>query len=315
MPESYVKAGGVWKAFNKPYVKVSGTHKELKNIYNKVSGVWQLVYEGAIVVTNDSTVSNYNLFTMAGSPPSAVNVIFYNTGIIYATTTGTAALVVSGFAPGSTVTIINSGQIYGKGGNGGDGRSGSSAGTPGGDGGPAISLGLNVTIDNSGWIYGGGAGGGGGGGATFSSGDCTSGKTAYGGGGGGGQSYSVASGGNGPGGATNGTDGNISSSGGGGNRSSTTFNHIGRDTESGLCDIVVASNYTIYGGNGGSGGSFGTSGASGGNGSRSGGSGLTITMTSLYSGYSSGVGGNSIIKNGYTITWQSGESNVSGAIS
>jgi hypothetical protein len=186
-PSSHIKIGGVWKKTNKGYVKVAGTWKPLKAAYVRVSGSWKKIYTGTIVLSNAAAVSNYDLFAAAGSPSGPVDLIFTNTGTIYSTSTAVAALSVIGFAAGSTITIINQGYIIGMGGNGGDGGSSSSNyGQPGGAGGPAISLGLNVTIDNTaGYIFGGGGGGGGFGYAT----------PIGGGGGGGGRSYATSSGG------------------------------------------------------------------------------------------------------------------------
>lgn len=128
----------------------------------------------SLVVNGD--LSNYNLFSAAGSPVAAVTVsLTINSGIyLYATTTSNYALDVGGFASGSNITIVNNGFIAGKGGAGnstagtayGPSGGGTSAGA-GGDGGPALRVqamsGVTVSINNtSGQINGGGGGGGGG---------------------------------------------------------------------------------------------------------------------------------------------------------
>lgn len=123
---------------------------------------------GTQLVLSSST-ANYNLFTAAGSPAGAVNLtLTINSGVtVYSSSTGTAALIASGFAVGSVITIINNGDIQGAGGALGAGGY-SAPGAPGGAGGDAIACGSTATyfIDNtSGNIYGGGGGGGGGGGA------------------------------------------------------------------------------------------------------------------------------------------------------
>jgi hypothetical protein len=77
---------------------------------------------------------------------------------VWSDNTGTAGLTINGSWPNG-VTLINNGYIIGKGGKGGT-NSGTTAGASGG---PAISLGINVTIvNNSGAFIAGGGGGGGG---------------------------------------------------------------------------------------------------------------------------------------------------------
>ena len=69
-----------------------------------------------------ANVSNYNIFTSAGSPDRAVNVlVIISTGIVVnSTSTGTAAMQTgSGWKTGSTLTIVNKGNIIGAGGAGG----------------------------------------------------------------------------------------------------------------------------------------------------------------------------------------------------
>jgi hypothetical protein len=117
-----------------------------------------------ISLTISSDTTNVNLFTLAGSPGTAVSVtLTINSGIWVGSTALTAGLRTGGFPAGSTITIKNNGVITGK---GGDGN--------GQDGGIALQLDDdNVTIDNSYgniWAPGGGGaqgyseyGGGGGG--------------------------------------------------------------------------------------------------------------------------------------------------------
>ena len=75
---------------------------------------------------------------------------------VYSTSTATPGLTINGSWPGG-VELVNNGFIIGMGGAGG-------ANTNGANGGPAISLGVNVSIRNNSYIAGGGGGGGGNGG-------------------------------------------------------------------------------------------------------------------------------------------------------
>src|SRR3989344_1373302 len=158
--------------------------------------------------TISSDTSNVNLYVLAGSPSTAgTYTVTINSGItVGSASAGTAALVSGTWPAGSTVLLINNGNIYGRGGDGGAGGSSSSipcgvfcsqypagAGGAGGAGGPAMSLSYNITINNtSGNIFGGGGGGGGG-----------TGQNGAGGNGGGGGQGSMNSSGGGGGGGTN----------------------------------------------------------------------------------------------------------------
>jgi hypothetical protein len=117
----------------------------------------------AVLLTVSSNQNKLNLFTLAGSPAAAgTYVVTVNSGItIYSDDTGTAALTVGAFPAGSTVRIVNNGDIIGMGGNGGGTTlSATSAGSPGGNA-IQLSTGYAVEIDNtSGNIWGGGGGGG-----------------------------------------------------------------------------------------------------------------------------------------------------------
>ena len=72
-----------------------------------------------IVLTVNSTVTNYNIFTAAGSPSTAVNVRLDITSSGVIGGVGTTALLVGQFPTGSTITINNSGIIRGFGGTAG----------------------------------------------------------------------------------------------------------------------------------------------------------------------------------------------------
>lgn len=141
-----------------------------------------------LVIAADT--SNVNLFTLAGSPASAVNVtLTINSGIyVYASTTSNVALLVPAFPAGSLIVVTNNGYIVGAGGAKGAGG-GTSFGSPGAAGSNAISLAFDITIDNTYGTIGGGPGGGGGGG-----GEGAGVSNAPGGDGGHGQDYAAASG-------------------------------------------------------------------------------------------------------------------------
>lgn len=116
------------------------------------------------LVIASNVTAGYNIFTAAGSPTDSVDVILtINTGIDVAVNlsynTGLALNTESSWKTGSTIKIINNGTILGKGGIGGMGSGG--LGGPGTNGQEAISLGWDITLDNTnGYIYGGGGGGG-----------------------------------------------------------------------------------------------------------------------------------------------------------
>lgn len=104
-----------------------------------------------VELTISADTYNYNIFTEAGSPSGPVAVtLTIDAGVKVGSTTSAAAAIDTGALPdGSTLAILNSGRIQGK---GGDGNSG-----PAGD---ALNLQCDATITNSGEIWGGGGGGG-----------------------------------------------------------------------------------------------------------------------------------------------------------
>lgn len=126
---------------------------------------------------------------------------------VYSDDVTLAALTISGWTTGDTITIINNGYIIGRGGNGAGGIN-----LAGQDAGTAISLSFSVKkFTNSGYIAGGGGGGGAGGGGGGAGGGNGHGPTYAGLGGAPGQV-----GGNGGGGGTGGTAGFQSAGAGGG---------------------------------------------------------------------------------------------------
>ena len=117
----------------------------------------------------DHDVDNVNLVTYAGNPAYSGDFVFIvNTGIYVRSVDPTLPSMRTGILqPGSTMKIINNGNIQAAGGAGGKGTdaSGDSASAlrRGADGGDAIYLDMDATIDNTnGRIFGGGGGGAGG---------------------------------------------------------------------------------------------------------------------------------------------------------
>lgn len=96
-------------------------------------------------------------------------------------TSGSGALIISGFTAGDQISIVNNGYIIGCGGDGGKYYDGGlpTVNNPGGNGGPAITTSCDLIIQNNGYIAGGGGGG------RSGNGGVSEGYTAGGGGGGG----------------------------------------------------------------------------------------------------------------------------------
>ena len=125
----------------------------------------------AINVTISAHTNNLNLRSLAiangwdQTTPLSLTVTI-NSGIfVRATSTGTYALNTdTSYPAGSTLTVINNGNIVAQGGGGGAGAlSWNLNAGNGGGGGPAVYAAVSVTIYNYGVIGGGGGGGGGGG--------------------------------------------------------------------------------------------------------------------------------------------------------
>jgi hypothetical protein len=246
-------------------------------------------------------------------------VITVNPGVyIWSSSTGSAALTITGATSGDTIKLINKGYIMGQGGGGGGGGS-----YTGASGYTAISLGYNVTIDNtysSGYI---GGGGGGGGGAY------TLGTNYYGGGGGagggnGGSSHCSGGGGGGSIGNSGTSAANIYSNcgganaGGGGGRifpgttTALSTQGLGGQAGGGGGGYNTPSYGYSYGGQGGGSNNNGTSpshcaascGVFGGGGG--GGWGAAGALASSNSGhYGGGTGGYAVALNGHSISFAS----------
>lgn len=246
---------------------------------------------------------------------------------VYSTSTGVPAITTG--SPFSTfpngLTIVNNGFIIGCGGNGYRTASSTTAGQAGGN---AINLGINVTIENNGYIAG---GGGGGGGAVFGG---TGGGGAGGGAGGGGTTTST--------GTPGGTPGNVGSNGtatsphfnsaGGGGRILPGTGGAGAPTSPAPIDnslgfgggagggggsaVVLGRSAGQYnGGQGGGGGGWGASGGNGsyisnvaintsrgGNGGGGNNAGETVSGTTAGQALG-GAGGKAVNLNGFVVTW------------
>ncbi len=236
---------------------------------------------GPVTWTIGENISNFNLATSLGLSESADITLTIASGVIVSSTnTGTPALNTGNLPVGSTVEIINNGYIIGKGGAGGKGGDASypnvSNGANGSNGGNALSITLDVTINNTnGYIYGGGGGGGGGGSAEWA----TISYSNYGGGGGGGGAGNITSSGGGVGVASGAPGQSISGSSG------------SNGSTSGGAEGFGGVGANASGGDGGAGGNYGASGTAGVNGS--------TTVGNVGSGGTRGFAGNAIDTNGF----------------
>jgi hypothetical protein len=285
---------------------------------------------------NLNAISGYS----AGQSDITVTI---NSGIyLYSTSTGNAGLTLTGSTSGDTLTIVNNGYIMGMGGTG----AGGVCTNPGVNitpiastaGGPALSIPLNATINNTnGSAYIGG-GGGGGGGYYFGGGYSgpTQAKSAGGGAGGGdggqgawtfsGQS-AVQNTAGGAGGSigSSGSNGilsssNLSDTGGGGGRifPSTSLSKTGTGpglgNSGGGTGAVNASAVSTGGGPGQAGSAIANSdGCAGGGGGWGSSGGNSTTGGTANAG---AIGGKAVNTNGNSVTWVSGDTTrVYGAVS
>lgn len=288
---------------------------------NRVSLTYTFSSNSANVGLNVSTLSGY----LAGKADITVVV---NPGVyVYSTTTGGAALSITGATSGDTISLVNYGYIMGQGGDGGG---------PPTAGGPALSIGYPITINNTnGAAYiGGGGGGGGGSGKSFLA-------TSGGGGAGGGSGGPNGGSGGGLGGAGgNGSfPGSLPAGGGGGGRifpgsggpSATASSNDGEAVVvgygggaggSGAADALKSTSYSGAGGSANEAGgnanvpNIGACGGGGGGWGASGGAGYA-DKTSSPPGfeYAGAAGGKAVQTNGNSVTWVSGDtSRVYGAV-
>jgi len=170
----------------------------------------------AFNITSNTTNANLRALALAaGWDGSTFVICTINSGVVISGNTAgnsTAAMTIDGSFP-TGVTLINNGQIRGRGGNGGNGSFHNGTSGSGGRGGRALRVAVAASIDNQGNIWAGGGGGGGSG-----SGKSCNGATCAGGGGGGGRSSNInsAGGAGGNSNATAGASGTLASAGAGG---------------------------------------------------------------------------------------------------
>jgi len=181
-----------------------------------------------------SSITNGNLHTLAisaGWDGSSILICTINAGVVISGNTAgnsTAAMTINGSFP-SGVTLINNGQIRGRGGAGGNATT--RAGQPGGAGGRALRATVPVSVNNSGNIWAGGGGGGAGGNASKGG--------AFGGGGGGRSSNVNSVGGLGAAGGNAGGAGKLAAYGAGGvNPAASTLYFGGRGGHVGAAGVA-----------------------------------------------------------------------------
>lgn len=268
----FVNVGGVWRESTSgtgPSVNVGGAWRGLSDGFVNVSGIWRPFWKRNIIFNYTfGTSQNRDLYQIAISsglwdgiqPIIATYTVPVGVTIGSASTASYALTTGAGFPAGSSLTLVNQGNIVGMGGTGGNGAGDPTNDVPthGTAGGPAFNIATTINIYNYGIV--GGGGGGGGGGASETDYDSQNGQDPNGGGGGGGAGYNggaggytydcYAVGGNSPGG-TLGSAGTTTAGGAGG------------------AGCYEASYYsggqggTMYGGTGGTGGGLGTAGANG----------------------------------------------------
>lgn len=122
----HVNNAGTWTVANEVYVNDAGTWREPQEIYINDAGTWRTVHK---VVTVAANVNNLSLYSLAGSPTTAITLkVTVNAGVtITSSSTASAAVDISSFPAGSVIQLINNGTIYGAGGarganGGGDGN-------------------------------------------------------------------------------------------------------------------------------------------------------------------------------------------------
>lgn len=176
-----VKHLGVYKRVYNVWHKVNGQWVQLDSIYVKAGGKWKQVHDATRVFAFSATLTgnlyNFNLRSYLAengwdtSSPVQVSLTIASGANVVATSSSNYAFNTgTNYPDGSVINIINNGSILGagaKGGQGGDGYGPYTIviqqGNPGGDGGPAMFVGYQCSLVNSGVIAGGGGGGGGGG--------------------------------------------------------------------------------------------------------------------------------------------------------
>lgn len=156
-----VKADGVWRTASRVHTKVNGEWVVAKQVWGYANGGWISVWQNEVRYVNTVDRTAASIHELMGYPSQPGTYIFENRAKIVA---GTASYALrTGFFPaGSTLIIINTGTILGRGGAGGAGRDGAGNVAPGGPGGAALYLDCPCSLDTGmGYIMGGGGGGGG----------------------------------------------------------------------------------------------------------------------------------------------------------
>lgn len=153
---AHIKVSGAWREIAGIHVHQGGAWREVAEGFVYKDGGWKAFYANEIIFINTANRTSANIYELMGSPTKKGNYVFINratigaSGASYALRTGT-------FPAGSTLRIVNEGQIYGLSGAAGTGGGG-------GAGGHALYVDFPCTIENAaGYIFGGGGGGGRGG--------------------------------------------------------------------------------------------------------------------------------------------------------
>ncbi|MEO8101940.1 MAG: hypothetical protein ABI790_05405 [Betaproteobacteria bacterium] len=230
------------------------------------------------LVISATQAGQYNLFTAAGSPANAVDIyLTINTAVVLQ-----AGLIGTGFAAGSTITIVNNGRIagaagFGANGVGLDGSSNYLAGIAPGNGAHAIETNAPTRIDNTnGEIFGGGGGGGAGAANRLPVGGPYT-YRAGGGGGGGGRGY------------------NNAAAGAGGVSAVSVFESGFAGTAGSSSAVGVGGPCNTNAGAGGGGGDWGLAGEGG-----------AVAAQEGSNNYAGGVAGQAVKTNGGGVTWLGG---------
>lgn len=283
----------------------------LSNFYGKSNRA-----SASYTFSSPTSNASLNVTSIGGYVAGATDVtVTVGSGVyLYATSTGSYGLNLSGGTTGDTITLVNNGYIMGQGGTGA--QASLTNGTPGG---PALNLGWPTTINNTnGGAY---IGGGGGGGSSQTG-------SGAGGGAGGGPGGSSTSGGTYPGGAGGsiGASGAPGSSGGGGGgaggggggRVDTPATGKGGSPGVGFTGgggggrifpgSGGAAGQPPYGAPGGSANNNGVTGWDSGGGGGWGANGGYARPAGSSGGPTIGVpGGKAVNLNGYSVTWVSGD--------
>ena len=153
----------------------------VRTLYNVPTGAIRLAADGygkanrvalSFVFSADTTQTSITISSLVGYVAGKADLtITINAGVtVSSNAAGTPALTIVGAAVGDTITLVNNGYVFGRGGAGGTGGGYNGAGGAGQAGSNAISLtgatGSQLFVQNRGVIGGGGGGGGGGSGAS-----------------------------------------------------------------------------------------------------------------------------------------------------